>query len=113
MGCKLRGFVVGNHQNVSASVSGNSASKVSHSDKELSYNSGRRESSPAGKSDQGDHRYLLTVKEASGWLGISVFTIYSWAQGRKLPHYKIGKRVMFSKDELKRWLEEHRVTETG
>lgn len=58
-------------------------------------------------------RYLLSVKEASGWLGISVFTLYSWAQGKKLPHYKIGKKVMFSKDDLKRWLEKHRVTSVG
>jgi excisionase family DNA binding protein len=58
-------------------------------------------------------RLLIPVKEASAWLGISAFTIYSWALSHRIPHYKIGKRVMFSKEDLKRWLEGHRVGETG
>ena len=57
--------------------------------------------------------FLLSVKEASAWLGIPVFTIYSWALSRRIPHYKIGKRVMFSRDDLKRWIDEHRVVEAG
>ena len=56
---------------------------------------------------------LLSVKEASAWLGIPAFTIYSWALSRRIPHYKIGRRVLFSKDELKRWIVEHRVAEAG
>jgi excisionase family DNA binding protein len=52
---------------------------------------------------------LLSVKEASAWLGIPVFTLYSWALSRRMPHYKIGRRVMFSRDVLKQWLDEHRV----
>jgi excisionase family DNA binding protein len=58
-------------------------------------------------------RLLIPVKEASSWLGISVFTLYSWALSHRIPHYKIGKRVMFSKNDLKRWLDEHRVAEGG
>jgi excisionase family DNA binding protein len=58
-------------------------------------------------------RFLIPVKEASAWLGISAFTIYSWALAHRIPHYKIGKRVMFSKEELKRWIDGHRVGETG
>ena len=60
-----------------------------------------------------DERLLLSVKESSQWLGIPAFTLYSWAQGRRIPHYKIGKRVMFSKDDLKRWLEQHRRNVAG
>ena len=52
-------------------------------------------------------RLLIPVKEASAWLGIPVFTLYSWAQSHRVPHYKLGKRVMFSKEDLKRWIEEH------
>jgi excisionase family DNA binding protein len=58
-------------------------------------------------------RLLIAVKEASAWLGIPMFTLYSWALSHKIPHYKIGKKVMFSKEELRRWLEEHRVSEGG
>jgi excisionase family DNA binding protein len=61
----------------------------------------------------GRERILVSVKEASEWLGISVFTLYSWALAHRIPHYKIGKRVMFSKEDLQRWLAEHRVAEAG
>jgi excisionase family DNA binding protein len=56
-------------------------------------------------------RLLIPVKEASAWLGIPVFTLYSWAQSQRIPHYKIGKRVLFSKDDLKRWIAEHHQKE--
>ena len=56
-----------------------------------------------------DARFLIPVKETSAWLGIPAFTLYSWALSRRIPHYKIGKRVMFSKDDLKRWIDaQHR-----
>jgi excisionase family DNA binding protein len=58
-------------------------------------------------------RLLIPVKEASRWLGMSPFTLYSWAQSHRIPHYKIGKRVMFSREDLKRWLDRLRVTEAG
>lgn len=58
-------------------------------------------------------RLLLSVKEASAWLGIPAFTLYSWALSRRIPHHKIGRRVLFSRDELKRWVDAHRVTEAG
>lgn len=61
----------------------------------------------------GKERFLIPVKEAAAWLGISSFTLYSWAQSHRIPHYKIGKRVMFSKEDLKRWVDDHRVAEAG
>ena len=61
----------------------------------------------------GKERLLISVKEASLWLGIPVFTLYSWALARRIPHYKIGKRVMFSKEDLKRWTEEHHQKEAS
>jgi excisionase family DNA binding protein len=57
--------------------------------------------------------YLITVKEASRWLSMPVFTLYSWAQARKIPHHKLGKRVMFAVDDLKKWLAEHRRDVAG
>jgi excisionase family DNA binding protein len=58
-------------------------------------------------------QFLIPVKQAATWLGISSFTLYSWAQSHRVPHYKIGKRVMFSKDDLKQWIEQHRIAEAG
>lgn len=62
------------------------------------------------KAGENGERHLLSVKEAAAWLGIPTFTLYTWAQGRKVPHFKIQKRVLFSKEDLKKWLEEHRRT---
>jgi excisionase family DNA binding protein len=62
---------------------------------------------------EGNERLLIPVKEASAWLGISAFTLYSWALSHRIPHYKIGKRVMFSKDDLKRWVEGHHRNVAG
>ena len=42
-------------------------------------------------------RCLLSVKEASAWMGIPVFTLYTWAQASKIPYYKIEKRVLMAK----------------
>ena len=60
-----------------------------------------------------NQRLLLSVKEASDWLGIPAFTLYSWALSRRIPHYKIGRRVLFSKDDLKRWVDEHHRKEAS
>jgi len=68
---------------------------------------------PFDSTMDGKERLLIPVKEASAWLGMSAFTLYSWALAHRIPHYKIGKRVMFSKEDLKRWLAEHRVAEAG
>jgi excisionase family DNA binding protein len=56
---------------------------------------------------------LLSAKDVSAWLGIPMYTIYSWALSRRIPHYKIGKKVLFSKDELKRWVDTHRIVEAS
>ncbi len=60
------------------------------------------------KAKETPERYLLSVKEAAAWLGIPTFTLYTWAQTRKVPHFKIQKRVLFSKEDLRKWLDEHR-----
>ncbi len=56
-------------------------------------------------------RRLITAKEASQYLGISVDTIYHMASRRKLPYLKIGDRVLFDLKALDRWVEGHMVRE--
>jgi excisionase family DNA binding protein len=53
----------------------------------------------------------IPVREASVWLGIPKFTLYSWVQTHRIPHYKVHRRVMFSRKELAEWMAEHRVGE--
>ena len=52
---------------------------------------------------------FVSINAAAQWLGISRFTLYYWAAARKIPHYRIGRRVMFSKVDLEAWLRSHRL----
>ena len=54
-------------------------------------------------------RRLITAKEASQYLSISVDTIYHMASRRKLPYLKIGDRVLFDVKALDYWIEKHMV----
>ena len=80
---------------------------VAHSDMGPGQNKRGTAASQAGPRRSTDH-FLIGVKAAAVWLGIPVFTVYNWAQTGKIPHFKLERRVMFSKEELKSWVESHR-----
>lgn len=48
---------------------------------------------------------LLDVEEVAALLGVSRFTIYSWAAKRRLPAIKVGSRLMFRPSEIQRWVD--------
>ena len=47
---------------------------------------------------------LLSPSEASGLLGVSVSTIYTWAYRRQIPFQKVGRALRFSPEALREWL---------
>ncbi len=51
----------------------------------------------------------LDVQESGALLGISPFTVRSWVRQRKIPFYRCGRRIVFSRTDLERFLEAHRV----
>ncbi len=51
----------------------------------------------------------LTVKEAGVFLNIKEKTIYYFVNHGLIPHYRIGKMVRFSKDELENWMRSKRA----
>jgi len=63
--------------------------------------------SPTGNIKQGDA--MLSVKEASQLLKLSVPTIYHFTSTRSIPFFKRGKRLYFSKDALMEWVKEGKV----
>ena len=52
---------------------------------------------------------LLTMGEASEYLGISKLTLYGWVSARKLGFVKVGRLVKFKQDHLDKWIEQHTV----
>ena len=56
---------------------------------------------------------LLSIKEASEFLKLTVPTIYSKVSKNKLPYMKQGKRLYFSSTELMEYIKEGRNKSTA
>lgn len=48
---------------------------------------------------------VMTLREASQYLGISPDTLYKYLSDAKIPAFKLGNRWRFKKDLLDRWME--------
>jgi excisionase family DNA binding protein len=51
----------------------------------------------------------LRAKDAAQYLGWTRSALYSRVHRRSIPHYKVQGMLRFRRDELDRWLAEHRV----
>jgi excisionase family DNA binding protein len=52
---------------------------------------------------------FLTKRELMEFLSISRGTVDNLMKRRELPFFKIGKRVLFKKTDIDKWLETKRV----
>ncbi|SKA98629.1 DNA binding domain-containing protein, excisionase family [Caloramator quimbayensis] len=50
-------------------------------------------------------KYGMDTKEASIFIGCSAYTIRELARKKQIPHYKIGNRIMFTKQALIKWID--------
>lgn len=50
-------------------------------------------------------KYGMDTKEASIFIGCSAYTIRELARKKQIPHYKIGNRIMFTKQALMKWID--------
>lgn len=48
---------------------------------------------------------VMTLREASQYLGISSDTLYKYLSEKSIPAFKLGNRWRFKKDLLDRWME--------
>jgi len=48
---------------------------------------------------------LISVEEAAKYLGVQKSTIYSGASRRKIPSVKMGRRLLFDREDLDRMIE--------
>jgi len=61
---------------------------------------------PRKKSQESIERIFLTFSEAQEFLGVSHQTVYKLMR-EGLPSHKIGKKRVFLKEDLIRWIKEH------
>jgi len=52
-----------------------------------------------------EEKRLLGVEEAAKYLGVQKSTIYSWAWRRKIPSVKLGRRLLFDREDLDQMIE--------
>ena len=54
---------------------------------------------------------MLTLDEASQYLGMNKSYLYKLTSSRKIPFYKpLGKMCYFNREELEEWLQKIRIT---
>ncbi|SLM49331.1 conserved protein of unknown function [Nitrospira japonica] len=56
-------------------------------------------------------RRLLTISEASEYLGISKLTLYDWVCCRKISFVKVGRLLKFRQEHLDKWIDEHTINQ--
>lgn len=47
----------------------------------------------------------ITVKELSEWIRLSNSKIYTLIAEKKIPHAKVGGKILFDKEKIKEWIE--------
>lgn len=53
---------------------------------------------------------LLSIEEAAEFLSIPQNTIYQFTSKRIIPFIKLGRRLVFDKEELLEWVKQNRKT---
>ena len=54
---------------------------------------------------------LMTVRETAVELRLNIFSVYRLIESRRLPHIRIGRKILVDKSKLERWIERRAVPE--
>jgi excisionase family DNA binding protein len=60
-----------------------------------------------GKSMEGNE--LLTAKEVRAWLKISMPWLRQLTQKKRIPHIRLGRRILYRSEEVETWLRSKEV----
>ena len=52
---------------------------------------------------------LLTGEELSKKIRLTPGTIRVWVSQKKIPHVKMGRKVLFDLEDIQRWVEEKKI----
>jgi excisionase family DNA binding protein len=53
---------------------------------------------------------LMNIKEVAYYLNITISAVYGLTHRRKIPNYKVGKKLYFKKEEIDNWILSKRST---
>jgi excisionase family DNA binding protein len=53
---------------------------------------------------------FMNVEQVASFIGLSKPTIYGLTHGRKIPHFKTGKKLCFKKSEIENWITSSKVS---
>jgi len=56
---------------------------------------------------------LLSIQQAANLLSVSKTKVYQLVEDRKIPHYRLDGRVLFSEEQLEEYLGKHVVEAAG
>lgn len=59
------------------------------------------------------NRDFLTLKETADYTRLSEGTLYAFCSQRRIPYFKIGRRLLFNREDLDRWIDSHKVQARG
>lgn len=51
-------------------------------------------------------RKTLTVQEVAQYLGVHTDTIYTMVRQKQIPHFRIRRRILFSREAIDAWIRE-------
>lgn len=51
-------------------------------------------------------RSTVTVREIAIYLNVSVDKVYEMVRRKEIPHFKIGRRILFKLDVIDEWIDE-------
>jgi len=54
-------------------------------------------------------KQFLSPQELSAYLGLSINTIYTWVNQRRIPYIKVSRLVKFNISEIDKWMGSMRV----
>ena len=56
-----------------------------------------------------NNNYLLTGEELSKKIRLTQGTIRVWVSQKRIPHVKMGRKVLFDWEDIQRWVEEKKI----
>ncbi|WP_186579721.1 helix-turn-helix domain-containing protein [Aquibacillus kalidii] len=52
----------------------------------------------------------MTVKETAAYMGVHTDTIYELVRKNAMPHFRMGRKILFTKEKIEAWVKEQENT---